>query len=178
MSEQVMDFSAFLEKVAKKLQENVLLEMRDGAAKKVAKMGAVTVRREMRRAGVKMSTQTGTHLGRSTIQKSRREKYGSALETAHKVNEAESSYSKDIEIRSGVTRGRHHVGRFLSDGTVRNRNNWGRDSGAPVAKTDWMGKARQVVDASASGIVKKALKKSLKKQVNILGMKVLKNGKR
>jgi hypothetical protein len=178
MSEQVMDFSAFLEKVASKLQENILLEMRDEAAVKVAKMGAVTVRREMRRAGIRMSTATGTHLGRSTIQKSRREKYGSVLETGYKVSEAEKSYSKDIEVRSGVTKGRHHVGRFLSDGTVKNRNNWGRDSGAPVAKTDWMSKARKIVDASSSSIVKKALKKSLKKQVRIHGMKVLKNGKR
>ena len=178
MSEQTMDFSAFLEKVAKKLQDNVLLEMRDDAAVKVAKMGAVTVRREMRRAGIRMSTATGTHLGRSTIQKSRREKYGSVLETSYKISNAEKSYQNDIEVRSGVTKGRHHIGRFLSDGTVKNRNNWGRDSGAPVAKTDWMGKARKIVDASSSAIVKKALNKSLKKQINIHGMKVLRNGKR
>ena len=59
MSEQIMDFSQFLEKVAKKLQDNVLLEMRDDASKKIAKMGQVTVRREMRNAGVRRSTEAG-----------------------------------------------------------------------------------------------------------------------
>ena len=179
MSESIMDFSRFLEKVAKKLQENVLLEMRDTAADKLARVGQATVRRELRKAGIRRSTETGTHLGRSAKQKASRERYGSVLDTSRKVAEATQSYSHDISVRAGVKKERAHVGRFLDMGTSKNRNNWGRDSGAPVAATNWMGNARKLMDASASPIIKKALDKSLKKQVNILGAKVLKkNGSR
>jgi hypothetical protein len=179
MSESIMDFSKFMEKVAKKLQDNILLEMRDNAAEKLARMGQATVRRELRKAGIKRSTETGTHLGRSAKQRASRERYGSVLDTARKVAETTQSYSHDIAVRAGVKKERAHVGRFRDLGTNANRNNWGVDSGAPVPATNWMGKARKLMDSSAPSVIKKALKKSLRKQVNIHGAKVLKkNGKR
>lgn len=175
--ERVMDFSDFMEKVASKLKDNVLLEMRDSASKKIAKMGAVTTRREMRHAGIRRSTETGTHLGRRADQRASREKYGSVLDTQKKFKENNDSASMQMEVRAGVSKERAHVGRFLDKGTVNNRMNWGVDSGAPVQATNWMTKARKVFDASASPIIKKALQKSLNKQVNIHGKKVLKGKK-
>lgn len=172
--ERVMDFSEFMEKVASKLKDNVLLEMRDDASKKIAKMGAVTVRRELRHAGIRRSTETGTHLGRNDEQKAKREKWGSVLDTQKKFKENNDSAAMQMEVRAGISKERAHVGRFLDKGTVNNRKNWGRDSGAPVQATNWMTKARKVFDASASPIVKKALQKSLNKQINIHGKAVYK----
>lgn len=174
MSEPIIDFSKFLEKVASKLQENILLEMRDDGAKKLAKMAATTVRREARVAGVRRSTETGTHLGRNAKQKAAREKYGSVLDTEHKVSVVDDRASLQVEIRAGISDGRAHVGRFLSEGTQVNRHNWGRDSGSPVQANNFMTKARKIVDSTAGPIVKKALKKSLKKQVKVKGKKVMK----
>ena len=77
-----------------------------------------------------------------------------------------------MEIRAGVAENRHHVGRFLDKGTGANRQNWGRDSGSPVSATNWMTKARKVFDASASPIIKKALAKSLNKQIKVNGKKI------
>ena len=175
--ERVMDFSAFMEKVASKLKENVLLEMRDEASKKIAKMGAVTVRRELRNAGIRRSTETGTHLGRRADQKAKREKWGSVLDTQKKFKENNDSASMQMEVRAGISKERAHVGRFLDKGTVNNRQNWGVDSGAPVQTTNWMTKARKVFDASASPIIKKALQKSLNKQINVHGKAVYKKRK-
>lgn len=175
---QEIDFSKFLSKVCKQLELNVLEEMNDSAAQKIAKMGAVTVRREMRQAGVRRSTDTGTHLGRSEKQKASREIYGSVLDTVYKVHTDESSLNYTVKIHSGVSEGREHVGRFISEGTKVNRHNWGVDSGSPVAKNNYMKKARKIVDASAPSIIRKALRKSLNKQINVHGKKVLRNGKR
>lgn len=124
-------------------------EVQAGAEKDFIKLlGRVSIgiiEREMKSAGIRNSMATGTHLGRTKKQRVQRQKWGSILEPQYQTRNAKRGKGR-LVFKAGFNDRRAHVARFRSDGTTKNRMNWGRDSGAPVPKTNFMDNARKQVD--------------------------------
>ena len=153
----------------KVVQDHMLGLMRltqAGAEKDFTKLlGRVStniIEREMKSAGIKNSMATGTHLGRTKKQRVQRQRWGSILEPEYRIKNGRKKGR--LIFKAGFNDRRAHVARFRSDGTKNNRQNWGRDSGSPVPKTNFMKNARSQVDAIIPRLYMRTADKASKKQ--------------
>lgn len=158
---------SFTEEVRKgmaELQARLGTDVQDELMPRIAKMVEITIRREMRGSGIKRSSETGTHLGRSASQKEKIESEGSILDLNHKV---ESYDERDIAFAGHAKHKGAYRARFQGDGTSVHYL-WDSSKNITMANSpnenghDYLDNAGRAIQADAKSMVKKAIRKTLR----------------
>ena len=159
---KVVDFDKVVQKHLLGLTRLTQAGAEKDFTKLLGRVSTGIITREMKAAGIKNSMATGTHLGRTKKQRVKRQRRGSILEPEYRLKNGKKKGR--LIFKAGFNDRRAHVARFRSDGTKNNRQNWGRDSGAPVPKTNFMKNARSQVDAIIPRLYTKTAKNAARKQ--------------
>jgi hypothetical protein len=161
----MINFSDAFNEGMRRLNKSVNSEVQEAAMKKVAQVTSVTIRREMRMAGVKRSSETGSGNRRSASEKIKVAKEGSILDIDHKT---ESYDERDIAFAGHAIHKGAYRARFQGDGTDVHYL-WDRTKTITMKNSPnhtgkgYLQNATASVKADAKSIISKAIKTAVKK---------------
>ena len=149
-----------LEEALDEVFEEVNDELEETVMKVVAQEIGVTIRREMRRAGINRSEETGTQDKRSESEKAGyRKQGGSILDTQNKIE----SYDEDVIAFGGVPVGRDYRARFRDQG-IEEHYLWDYERQNPTGSVDgvnYLEKAAKVITQITPRIIDRGITKAL-----------------
>jgi hypothetical protein len=161
----MIDFNDAFNEGMRRLNKSVNSEVQEAAMKKVAQVAGTTIRREMRMAGVKRSSETGSGERRSNREEIKVASQGSILDIDHKV---ESYPERDIAFAGHALHKGAYRARFQDDGT---EDHYLWDSTKTITMKNspnhtgkgYLRNATASIKADAKSIISKAIKTAVKK---------------
>ena len=161
----MINFNDAFDMGMKNLKHGIHAEVQEKAMEKVARVTQVTIRREMRMAGVKRSSETGTALGRSVKEQQKVASQGSILDLDHKVEEYDE---RDIAFAGHALHKGAYRARFQGDGTsvhyLWDSTKTRSLSNSPnLTGKNYLENAAKFIKAESKSIVSNAIKSAIRK---------------
>ena len=156
-----MDIAAIMQQALNHVESAVQLAIHKEVANKVGSVSATTIQAQMRAKGIRAAKATGTHNKRSIEEKARANKYGSMLNTFHKVWRSDD-LNKDI-VFAGQTLAAYKA-RFRNDGW-KNHHYWKTKkqggSGNDVGGEHYIESSRKILEREVPKLIQSTMQRVL-----------------